>query len=83
MVGFLLSHSWEEQKQVLAWMHGGKLMHRQIQEVVSRVTIPPNSSYHKWVDVFSKSEVLLTVKRYLEDKTCFFNVDNAKHLSQS
>ena len=39
---------------------------------MSRVTIPPNSSYHRWVGVFSRLEVVLTVKGYVEDKTFKF-----------
>ena len=66
-----LSLFWEEQKQGLARMHGGQLMYHQFQEATSRVTIRPNNSYHRWVGVFSRLEVLLIVKGYLENNTCF------------
>ena len=50
-------------------MHGGQLMYHQIQEAISRVTIPPTNAYHRWVGVFPRLEVLLIIKEYLEDKT--------------
>ena len=37
-------------------MHGGQIMYHQIQEAMSRVTIPPSSSDHRWARVFSRFE---------------------------
>ena len=39
---------------------------------MSRVAIPPNISYQRYVGVFSILEVVLTVKGYVEDKTFKF-----------
>ena len=61
-----------KQKQVLARMHGRQIMYHRIQEVMSSITIPPNSSYHKWVGVFSRLEILLIVNGYFEDMTFYF-----------
>ena len=50
---------------------------------MNRATIPPTSSYHRWVGIFTRLEVLLTVKGYLEDKTFrLFDVDNASQCSR-
>ena len=59
-------------------------MYHQIQEAMSRVTRPLNSFNHRWVGVFSRWEVLLSIKGYLEDKSYqLFKVDETNQLSQS
>ena len=57
-------------------------MYQQIQEAMSRHPIPPNNTNHRWVEVFSRLEVLLDVKGYLDDKTYqLFEVDETNQLN--